>query len=320
MLHINNDKDQKIRISGEFWDFDRLYYAIAKITGDYGIHDDLHPYPEIRKVCETLLALNYELRSAQSGDREITAQRNGISSCMFAPIGKEENVIPEGWTLERHFGDSDFDLDDFEAEIWQCMPDAIDMDVYEELSNEGKGALLTNLGFDPDEIEEYVDWLEEDDKYIYKFAAKDYPGCGLTNTWIAVSIPFSEAFLYALIIRLLLGKKERLTAYYKKLEEVDQGMAGLYREYYCCRVFEDFARILHFNESVFTCLYYSIAKDTYPAVRAFFEEKAEKITDSNIMEIRGCVEKFSVLPGRDTDSSGICQFLEELKGILEKQG
>lgn len=117
------------------------------------------------------------------------------------------NVIPEGWTSERHFGDSDFDLNDFEAEIWYRMPDEIDIDVYEELSNEGKGALLLNLGLDPDEIEEYVNWLEEDDKYIYKFAAKDYPGCSLINTWVAVSIPFSEAFLYALIIRLLLGKK-----------------------------------------------------------------------------------------------------------------
>jgi len=173
---------------------------------------------------------------------------------------------------------------------------------------------------DPDEIEEYVNWLEEDDKYIYKSAAKDYPGCSLINTWVAVSIPFSEAFLYALIIRLLLGKKERLISYYKKPEEDDEEMAGIYREYCCCRVHEDFARILHFKESVFTCLYRLIDQDTYPAIRAFFEEKTEKITDSNIMEIRDLTEKYSDLSDDGNDPSGICTFLEELKGILEKQG
>ena len=319
MLHIDGKEIHSVRISGEFWDFDRLYFAIAKITGDYAASKAMHPYPEIKKVCETLLALNYELRSAQNGDREILAQHNGISSSMFAPAGREENVIPEGWTRERHFGDSDFDLDDFETLIWDVLPEEIDLDVYEELSSEGKGMLLNNFGLDPDDVEEYVEWLEEDDRYLYKFAAKDYPGCGTVNTWISVSIPFAEAFLYALIIQLLLQKKDRLLAYYRALAEADPGMEGLHRAYCCSTVHEDYARLLLFKELVFSCLYQAIdSEDDYLTYRFYFEKNAEKITDSNIMEIRDCIDHYSALPERESDFSGICRFLEELKRILEK--
>jgi len=38
------------------------------------------------------------------------------------------------------------------------------------------------------------------------------------------------------------------------------------------------------------------------------------------MEIRDLTEKYSDLPDGGNDPSGICTFLEELKGILEKQG
>lgn len=38
------------------------------------------------------------------------------------------------------------------------------------------------------------------------------------------------------------------------------------------------------------------------------------------MEIRDLTEKYSDLSDDGNDPSGICTFLEELKGILEKQG
>ena len=121
MLHISGTSHNETKISGEFWDFDHLYFAIAYLTGDFGIHPGYHPYPELKEVCQTLLGLNHELREAERGNREISVQSNGLSLTMFAPVGHEDQVIPEGWTLEHHFGDSDFDLDAFEMKIWEAL-------------------------------------------------------------------------------------------------------------------------------------------------------------------------------------------------------
>ena len=38
MLHISGTSHNETKISGEFWDFDHLYFAIAYLTGDFGIH------------------------------------------------------------------------------------------------------------------------------------------------------------------------------------------------------------------------------------------------------------------------------------------
>ena len=113
MLHISGTSHNETKISGEFWDFDHLYFAIAYLTGDFGIHPGYHPYPELKEVCQTLLGLNHELRETERGNREISVQSNGLSLTMFAPVGHEDKVIPEGWTPEHHFGNNDFDLDAF---------------------------------------------------------------------------------------------------------------------------------------------------------------------------------------------------------------
>ena len=83
MLHISGTSHNETKISGEFWDFDRLYFAIAYLTGDFGIHPGHHPFPELKEVCQTLLGLNHELREAESGNREICVQSNGLSLTMF---------------------------------------------------------------------------------------------------------------------------------------------------------------------------------------------------------------------------------------------
>lgn len=318
MLRTEITERKQISISGEFWELDRLYFAIAKIIGDYAAEPELHPYPELKKTCETLLALNYELKCIYSGERDIIAQRNGIRSNMFAPIGQEDRIIPEGWTREHHFGNNDFDLDIFELEILNTLPEEIDSDVYNELSNEGKGILLKNLGLDEDDVDEYVEWLNDDDRYIYRFAAKDYPGCGFTNTWLAGSIPFPDAILYALIIQLLIHKKDQFLAYIKVRAGKEDGMSGIFTDYYCSTVYLDYARITFFKESVFQNLYRIIGEDSHLSFRTFFEENIEKITDSNIMEIRDCTEKYSRLLYENSDNARILltDYLTSLKKLL----
>ena len=320
MLHISGTSHNETKISGEFWDFDHLYFAIAYLTGDFGIHPGYHPYPELKEVCQTLLGLNHELREAERGNREISVQSNGLSLTMFAPVGHEDQVIPEGWTLEHHFGDSDFDLDAFEMKIWEALPEELDIDFYEDLSIDSKAKLLSLYGFDDDEIEEYTDWLREDEQYTYKHAAKDYPGCSNENTWISVKIPFPEAFLYALIIQLILAKKDQLLAYYKELIDHEvNNMSGWYENYIYSRMNIDCCRVSFYMECLYAQLYDCLGKESYLRYRKMLSQNIQNLTDQNISAVKECAEKYKTLfSERPEDKNAkICQeYLDTLIGIL----
>ena len=64
-------------IKGDFFDFDRLYFALMKYTGSHGMND-ICPFPGSEAACENLLGLGYELRHAWQGDRDIEEIYNGI--------------------------------------------------------------------------------------------------------------------------------------------------------------------------------------------------------------------------------------------------
>ena len=51
MLHISGTSHNETKISGEFWDFDHLYFAIAYLTGDFGIHLRPIKRPFLDYVC-----------------------------------------------------------------------------------------------------------------------------------------------------------------------------------------------------------------------------------------------------------------------------
>ena len=237
---------------------------------------------------------------------------------MFAPVGHEDQVIPEGWTLEHHFGDSDFDLDAFEMKIWEALPEELDIDFYEDLSIDSKAKLLSLYGFDDDEIEEYTDWLSEDEQYTYKHAAKDYPGCSNENTWVSVKIPFPEAFLYALIIQLILTKKDQLLAYYKELidQEVNN-MSDWYESYIYSRMNVDCCRISFYMECLYAQLYDYIGKENYLCYRKLLSQRIQNMTDQNISAVKECTEKYKTLfSERPEDKKAeICQ--EYLNALIE---
>lgn len=106
MLTVGKGNFNNIILRGDFWDFDRLYFAISKFTGDFGI-DSTCPFPGYETICESLLGLCYELRKAQEGKRELYKQYNGIPEEWF----EEKTEIDE---KSNDMNDSDHTFDDVE--------------------------------------------------------------------------------------------------------------------------------------------------------------------------------------------------------------
>jgi len=83
MIIVEKAKDASgVLLSGDFFDFDRLYFAIMKLIGSHGINDEC-PFPDSNDACENLLGLCYELRHAWEGKRNIVQVYNGISVDWF---------------------------------------------------------------------------------------------------------------------------------------------------------------------------------------------------------------------------------------------
>ena len=71
-----------VSLKGDFFDLDRLYFAIFKYTGFHGI-DSNCTFPGYDAICENLLGLCYEIRHAWQGDRNIEQVYNGIHEDWF---------------------------------------------------------------------------------------------------------------------------------------------------------------------------------------------------------------------------------------------
>ena len=121
MLTVGKSDNNNVIIRGDFWDFDRLYFAISKFTGDFGI-DSSCPFTGYEVICESLLGLCYELRKAQEGKRDLYEQYNGI---------------PEHWFEKDAATDDNNDLQDFDDDLYElnimnnesCHEDG-DLEVY----------------------------------------------------------------------------------------------------------------------------------------------------------------------------------------------
>ena len=92
-----NTRDLIVR--GEFFEFDRIYFLVERLAGNHGI-DKQPPLPAYKNAAELLLSLNYEIRHAENGDRELYTCWSGIHSHWIAPAGtpvgqiiKPENVL-----------------------------------------------------------------------------------------------------------------------------------------------------------------------------------------------------------------------------------
>ena len=100
MIYIEKAKDTNgVFLKGDFFDLDRLYFAILKFTGYHGM-DDRCAFPGCAAICESLLGLCYEMRHAWQGDRGLEQVFNGIHNEWFDDHQETDVCLDD---------DSDFD-------------------------------------------------------------------------------------------------------------------------------------------------------------------------------------------------------------------
>lgn len=105
MLSLGKNQDKfGLKLEGDFFDLDRLYFAIFKLTGQFGLNSKC-PYEGYANVCEYILALCYEIRHAQEGNRGLIAKYNGLRSLWF------EDEDDEDWDEDEN-EDDDYDFDE----------------------------------------------------------------------------------------------------------------------------------------------------------------------------------------------------------------
>ena len=110
MFGVYKSRDTNgVLLTGDFFDFDRLYFAIMKFTGFHG-REDRCVFPNCSEVCEILLSLCYELRHAWQGRRGIEQVYNGIHEYWF-----DDYREPVAYSYKEEC-DDDFDDDDCDEE------------------------------------------------------------------------------------------------------------------------------------------------------------------------------------------------------------
>jgi hypothetical protein len=277
MLSIEKSNGANVYIKGEFWDFDRLYFAITRLVGDFGRNgrNDICPFPGYDAVCESLLGLNYELRHAMQGDRELHEQFSGIPDHWFSDAGGTANN-----------GSHDPELAD---------------DDDEEYEDE-----------DDEEYEEYEEYSRNK-----LFLRSDYPHAGSVNTWLQFQIPIAEALYYALIIRELFPKKHFFVSYYwAKLNNDGDALQDLNEEYYYCRLKSDLSRLTIFMEGVFRVLYHLIGKKKYVRYMDLFSSKPEGFLRCDLHSLNNLVMDYGLLDAVDA-SATIVEFLDKFYSMLD---
>lgn len=99
-----------VLLKGDFFDLDRLYFAIYKYTGFHG-PDNKCIFPGYDAVCENLLGLCYEIRHAWQGDRNIEQVYNGIREYWFDDYKESELKNIKKSDLDG-LCDENFDMED----------------------------------------------------------------------------------------------------------------------------------------------------------------------------------------------------------------
>ena len=263
MIEISINKDLEAVIRGEFWDIDRLYFAIERVTGNYGIERKC-PYPDIEKACGYLLGLNYEFRHAMSGYREIYEQYNGIPDHWLSETkcseSKDFSSI-SNLKRDKERTERENRISRFEDEL---ISTDIDLDEFSEMDREDQEDLLIDCGFDPDEYEEYFDDLDAEYADMCPFSKNDFPKATDTNTWLQVRIPFTDALFYALIIREIIARKDQYFAYMKDLlDDPENTLTGLEEEYFYTGMQSDICRMTIFMEKIFKEFYRLAGKESF---------------------------------------------------------
>ena len=97
-------------LQGDFFDLDRLYFAIFKFTGFFGI-DSKCTFDDCDEICEALLGLCYEIRHAWQGDRGLAQTYSGIKDYWFDDFAENISCVQESQLYSDDDEDDEYDDD-----------------------------------------------------------------------------------------------------------------------------------------------------------------------------------------------------------------
>lgn len=256
MLQTAFDKNtSQIIIRGDFFELDRIYFMIERLSGNYGIGSTclLNGYEQAASI---LQALNYEIRHAQQGDRELYVSYNGLNERWIAPTGTPAAQISK----EEDQHDPDKIIEEFADSILIDMD--INLDEFYDMDEYDQREVLADLNLSADEAEIFFTWLNR--KPTWYFSSEEYPGASEKNTLLQFRLPFAEALLHALILRELLSLK---TSFMEKsiaqAKENKYSMGG-YELLFCRRRMPSELLLLEqLMEEIFSAIYDAIGDENY---------------------------------------------------------
>ena len=142
MLQAVLDKDAVgIIIRGEFFELDKLYFLNERLAGTYGINNIclLEGYQEATVV---LKSLNYEIRHAEHGDRDLYLSYNGIRKDWFAPKGTPDAQIVK----EENANDPQEIIDEIEDAVMMDLD--MDLEEFYDMDEDEQCDALEELNLD----------------------------------------------------------------------------------------------------------------------------------------------------------------------------
>ena len=175
MLQAVFDKETAgIIVRGEFFDLDKIYFMNERLAGNYGVDNTclLDGYGEAAAV---LKSLNYEIRHAEHGDRDLYVAYNGIHEDWFAPVGTPAVRILK----EEDQNDPDEIINEIEDGVMTDLD--IDLDEFYEMDEDMLGVIMNENNYTTEVNDNFVDGCETVAEYAVEagvtskaFTEKDY--------------------------------------------------------------------------------------------------------------------------------------------------
>jgi hypothetical protein len=269
MLSVTKYKEGAgLEVQGDFFHIDRLYFALLKFVGDFGLGEKC-AYDGYDIACENLLGLCYELRKMMEGERDVTIGFNGIGlywSDDFIDCSEEADFEDDS----KENGQSD-QSDQGESQ----SEDYVEIEIAESYDEIGQAVLKT---IDANDVE-----LPD------------------ANVYFKNIISFPEAVFYMLILSELL---KRTNDFYEHIHDI---LIGDHETAWVSKIYDKFgakidvARITEFTFAVQSALYQFIGEESYNRILDAINDHPDIFKDNDLAIQNDLMSKYA-MKKRDDDT------------------
>ena len=303
---VLNEEKSYITVRGEFFDLDKIYFMNERLAGTYGIGNTclLDGYGEAASM---LKGLNYEIRHAERGDRDIYVAYNGIRDEWFAPEGIPDYRIVK----EEDLHEPEEAVNEIEDAVMFDLN--LDLDDFLDKDEEEQRELLDDLDLDPDLVDSYFDWMYK--AQVWPFRSEDYPGASEKNTYLSFDIPFAEGVLYALLYRDLLDRREEYVAKSLLQAKENKNGWGAYEFDFCkTRMQSELCLVQLLMSELFASVYSVVGEEGFEMLQEKLPVGVfQGLTMDGVKKIEDVMMRY---PGEEKED--FVQLVEEMRKIVTR--